>query len=669
MLKIKKMKNIFLIIAICFFTNSIIAQDYEKTARIIAKEQLIPEKDIQEFVKNFVQLSTQKTPQINIVAPQVRSIVVSNICDDGGFETKNIANWGWTMVRYLKQPGGSQLISQGIVSGVGAGLDVSNTFQSIIFNNLKTTFFKWELVSSGSDPIFPGLPRTHSGNRALRLGLIVQDTIPLVDGGLVNNGAEAIQKTITITNSNTNLSFWYALVVEDPGDGGHANDRSPAFGVRVQSGTSNISYIPISPIILGFSTDPINPYSGGLSHPFWLDTITERGQWTNGGASNNNPQETKIRPWTCGSVDLSGYLGQTITLEFVVNDCSWQGHFGYAYLDDICMGCEGSDMGDASLDGISSGCGPSAIVDGSYTLPYNSSSTGTLNSITATLYQNGTPVGTSITILPANINTTAKTFNFPMSIFGTVPAGDYDIVITASFSFLGSTYSTISDLAGLIPLTNNDWKAECPTPVLNCCNNLFGVKAEVVIPPSYPYKGGTYSIENFNVIIPNNIPITEIKVNVESFEIISAFKDCQKCENKPITLGSLMGIKTIGTGLNILTVANQLYGGALNTNQNTNEIIWSNPNGVLLSTNDKIGIIYLLPSSKEIPCCALEAKVCIRISWRDTECNYCEVTSCSFPVLKNANDLNPAFTLPLLKGLYLNAKGIFTTSYGKAEGF
>ena len=207
-----------------------------------------------------------------------------------------------------------------------------------------------------------------------------------------------------------------------------------------------------------------------------------------------------------------------------------------------------------------------------------------------------------------------------------------------------------------------------------CCNNLFGVKSEVVIPPSYPYKGGTYSIENFNVIIPNNIPITEIKVNVESFEIISAFKDCQKCENMPITLGSLMGIRTIGTVPNdVLTVAPQVapqgYGSALNTNQNTNEIIWSNPNGVLLSTNDKIGIIYLLPSSKEIPCCALEAKVCIRISWRDTECNYCEVTSCSFPVLKNPNDLNPAFTLPWLQGLYLNAKGIFTTSYGKAEGF
>lgn len=202
-----------------------------------------------------------------------------------------------------------------------------------------------------------------------------------------------------------------------------------------------------------------------------------------------------------------------------------------------------------------------------------------------------------------------------------------------------------------------------------CCNNLFGVKAEVVIPPSYPYNGGTYSIENFKVIIPNNIPLTEIKVNVESFEIISAFKDCQKCENKPITLGSLMGIRTIGTGLNVLTVASQAYGSALNTNQNTNEIIWSNPNGVLLNTNDKIGIVYLLPSSNEIPCCALEAKVCIRISWRDTECNYCEVTSCSFPVLKNPKDLSPAFTLPWIQGLFLNAKGIFNSGYGKAEGF
>ena len=196
-----------------------------------------------------------------------------------------------------------------------------------------------------------------------------------------------------------------------------------------------------------------------------------------------------------------------------------------------------------------------------------------------------------------------------------------------------------------------------------CCNNLFGVQAEVIIPPSYPYDGGTYSIENFNVIVPNNIPLTEIKVNVESFEILSAFKDCIKCDNKPVTLGSLFGISKIGTGTNELTLTTQSYGTGNNVNINNNELIWSSPNGVTLNTTDKISVVYLLPSSNDIPCCATKAKVCIRISWRDTNCNYCEVFTCSTVDLKNSNDSN----LPKLHNLWLNTRGIFGS--GHANGF
>ena len=200
-----------------------------------------------------------------------------------------------------------------------------------------------------------------------------------------------------------------------------------------------------------------------------------------------------------------------------------------------------------------------------------------------------------------------------------------------------------------------------------CCNNTFSVVSATVIPPSYPYNGGTYSIEDFNVNVPNNIPLTEIKVNVESFEILSAFKDCIKCDNKPVTLGSLFGISKIGTAPNVLTLTTQPYGTGNNVNINNNELIWSSPNGVTLSTTDKISVVYLLPSSNDIPCCATKAKVCIRISWRDTNCNYCEAFTCSTIDLKNPKDLKPGFKLPQLHTLWLNARGIFGS--GHANGF
>ena len=40
--------------------------------------------------------------------------------------------------------------------------------------------------------------------------------------------------------------------------------------------------------------------------------------------------------WQQGFIDLSGYLGQTITIFFVSTDCSASGHFGYTYIDTEC---------------------------------------------------------------------------------------------------------------------------------------------------------------------------------------------------------------------------------------------------------------------------------------------------------------------------------------------
>jgi gliding motility-associated-like protein len=39
------------------------------------------------------------------------------------------------------------------------------------------------------------------------------------------------------------------------------------------------------------------------------------------------------KDWSTATIDLRGYLGKTIRLEFTTNDCTLGGHFGYAYLD------------------------------------------------------------------------------------------------------------------------------------------------------------------------------------------------------------------------------------------------------------------------------------------------------------------------------------------------
>jgi len=39
------------------------------------------------------------------------------------------------------------------------------------------------------------------------------------------------------------------------------------------------------------------------------------------------------KDWSTATIDLRGYLGKVIRLEFTTNDCTLGGHFGYAYLD------------------------------------------------------------------------------------------------------------------------------------------------------------------------------------------------------------------------------------------------------------------------------------------------------------------------------------------------
>ena len=609
------MKKIITLILLSFFTNSIFAQDYKKQAETNAKLEKIPQKDFEKYVQNQISILTKIDSTLKTA--QVLPSYTTDICEDGGFETKNLSTWGWKAAANFR------------TSSTAITFDsyppISGSTSSFVSGS---TSFLWEIVNSGNDPLYSGLQKVHSGSKALKLG-----------GSSVNYSAESILKTVNITPSNSNLSFWYALVLQDPGHGG----SNPFFGVRVHSGSS-VSFIPILPIIGSMSTSPIISDTSS----FWISS-----------------SQNRIRPWTCARVDLSAYIGKQITIELLVSDCAAGAHFGYAYIDDICMGCTGSDMGDASITGISKDCGKDASVNGSYTLPHSSSVTGTLNSLQAQLYQGGLPFGSPITISSTYINTGTKTFNFPMSLFGTVPLGNYDIVVKANFTFSGSTYSTTSPTTGFITGINNDWKSECPQTDLNCCKNTLQMVTASLVPPSYPYNEGTYSVEKYNITIPNNVPITEVKVNVTSFEWKSDKEDCKQCQIKPVNLGSLYGGFSIGG--TFVGPTSQPYGTGIGATSNNNELVFSFPSGKNFVVGDFMRLTYLLPPEKDLSCCQTKAKVCFKISWKDINCGYCEVFTCSDIDLKNPSELKAGFPLPDRLMLYLNSRNLFVT--GHADGF
>lgn len=153
------------------------------------------------------------------------------------------------------------------------------------------------IVSAGVDPVC-GFPMVNpaGGAYSCRLG----------DG--VGTGAKAAKMTQTfmVTPANSIFSYSYAVVLQDPG---HTVQEQPYFTVRVYDQFGNNvncgSYSVIAgPGATGFQTAP-----GGVMYKNWTTVFSQ----------------------------LTAYIGQNVTIEFTVGDCSRGGHYGYAYIDASCQ--------------------------------------------------------------------------------------------------------------------------------------------------------------------------------------------------------------------------------------------------------------------------------------------------------------------------------------------
>jgi gliding motility-associated-like protein len=155
-----------------------------------------------------------------------------------------------------------------------------------------------QLITTGSglDPC-GGFPVVcPGGTYSLRLG---DNNI----GGV----ADRIEQTFQVTSGNTNFTYKYAVVLQDPG---HAQVDQPSFQIDMLDAAGN-------PIPCTFYQ-----VSAGQGIPGFLNSTTCSG--------------VIYKPWTTVSVDLSAYLNQAVTIRFTTYDCGLGGHYGYAYIDGSC---------------------------------------------------------------------------------------------------------------------------------------------------------------------------------------------------------------------------------------------------------------------------------------------------------------------------------------------
>ncbi len=138
-------------------------------------------------------------------------------------------------------------------------------------------------------------------------------------GGGQANGV-SYDFTIPINQNNYNLTYYYAVVFQDPN---HLEYQQPRLEIEIMNVTDNT--------IIGCSSFSFHPFGSVL--PGFLISPNPGG---------NTP--VYYKEWSPVSIDLSGLAGKSIKLFFKVAGCTFSAHFGYAYID-VNTDCNGSLAG------------------------------------------------------------------------------------------------------------------------------------------------------------------------------------------------------------------------------------------------------------------------------------------------------------------------------------
>ncbi len=155
-------------------------------------------------------------------------------------------------------------------------------------------------TGNGVDP-FGGFPVVAPGGgiHSLKLG-----------NSNVNAQAERATYTFTVPAGVNNylLTYRYAVVFQDPQ---HQPADQPRFEVKAYNALTNV-VLPCAQ----------HTYVATSALPGFSRSAVDTSVW--------------YHPWTLGTINLSGYAGQTIRVEFSSGDCALGAHFGYGYVDMNC---------------------------------------------------------------------------------------------------------------------------------------------------------------------------------------------------------------------------------------------------------------------------------------------------------------------------------------------
>lgn len=219
--------------------------------------------------------------------------------------------------------------------------------------------------------------------------------------------------------------------------------------------------------------------------------------------------------WQSGILDISSIPNnEEFTVEFMASRCGLGGHFGYAYVDDICLLQSNENfVGSVTLDPLYSVCPTVPItICGNYTLPNSGGVTATLKKLTLKVYnENGQVVHTTTTT--SSLDPVTKKFCFTLlpQDLPNISTSNYNVGVTADFdvgtsgtggSGCGNSGNTQIFASASDPDANDGWDIS----FLNCSTSCDIVVKTAKISKCDTDRDGKedFNLTNFDALIVNS---------------------------------------------------------------------------------------------------------------------------------------------------------------------
>jgi hypothetical protein len=138
------------------------------------------------------------------------------------------------------------------------------------------------------------------------------DWFAKINNQVAGSGVNRMKKTINVTPSNVFFNFAVLVVME----GAHTCCDGGSISITFKDCLGNLLATAQQYSIAGTP-------SCATASSITILTSTVNPSW-------------KYSTWSNSSIDLSPWLGQCVTAEFVAFDCTYTGHAGYAYVDAQC---------------------------------------------------------------------------------------------------------------------------------------------------------------------------------------------------------------------------------------------------------------------------------------------------------------------------------------------